>query len=211
MLLASHVRATADRTGRAVLSAEVMAALRAVPRHRFVAPHLRDAAYDDRPLPIAAGKTLSQPFIVALMSDLLDLEPHHRVLEIGTGCGYQTAVLARLATSVDSVELNGALSASAARTLRALGVANVHLHVANGWHGWVAGAPYDRVILTAAPAHLPRALVTQLRPGGCLVAPVGPAHAQQLVRVTLGADGSLDTQAVLAVRFSALDAPPRDA
>jgi protein-L-isoaspartate(D-aspartate) O-methyltransferase len=193
---------TAAATGLAAPGARVQAALAAVPRHAFVPEELQDFAYDDRPLPIGEDQTISQPYIVALMSALLDLQGDERVLEIGTGCGYQTAVLARLAREVHSIEIVPSLARDAAARLAALGVANVHLHEGDGHAGWPPGAPYDRVVITAAPRSVPMGLVDQLKPGGRMVLPMGPhGEAQELCVLDKRADGSLDLRPTIGVRF----------
>ena len=166
---------------------------------------LQPLAYEDCPLPIGCGKTISQPFIVAVMTDLLDLRPTDTVLEIGTGLGYQTAVLAQLAQRVYSVERIDALAAQARRRLALQGYANIEIRVGNGCAGWPEHAPFDRIIVTAAPELIPLALLDQLAPGGRLVIPAGLAHAQQLLRVDKDAGGRLSTQEILAVQFSLLE------
>jgi protein-L-isoaspartate(D-aspartate) O-methyltransferase len=193
---------TAGSTGIERAGAAVRDALAAVPRHAFVPRELVDAAYDNRPLPIGHGQTISQPFIVALMTELAGLGPDDTALEIGTGCGYQTAVLARIARHVHSVEIVPALSAGARERLDALGIANVTLHVGDGHAGWPDAAPYDAVLVTAAPPDVPPALLDQLRVGGRLVLPLGEPHgAQDLCVVEKRADGSTALQRKLAVQF----------
>lgn len=193
---------TTAATGLASPGPHVRAALAGVPRHAFVPEELQEQAYEDRPLPIGEGQTISQPYIVALMSALLDLHGGERVLEIGTGCGYQTAVLARLAREVHSVEIVPSLAREAAARLAALGVANVHLHEGDGHAGWPAGAPYDRIVVTAAPRSVPMGLVDQLAPGGRMVLPMGPhGEQQELYVLDKRADGTLDLRPTIAVRF----------
>src|SRR5688572_26909961 len=184
---------------RDVADARVLDAMRSVPRHRFVPADLAAFAYDDRPLPIGHGQTISQPYIVAYMTELLALEPHHRVLEIGTGSAYQTAVLAELAAEVWSLEVVPALAASAKTTLDRLGYRNVHLREGSGWDGWPEAAPFDRIIVTAAPDEVPTALREQLAPGGVMVVPVGSAE-QRIVRIERTA-GGFDQTELLPVRF----------
>lgn len=181
-----------DIAARGVRDPRVLAAMRAVPRERFVPEARRDEACADHPLPIGAGQTISQPYIVALMSEALQLRGHERVLEIGTGSGYAAAVLARLAAEVHSVERIPGLAEGARRVLAALGVANVQVHVGDGTLGWPAAAPYDAIVVTAAGPQLPPALRAQLAPGGRLVMPVGASHGwQDLLRLTRAAgDGS---------------------
>ncbi len=187
---------------RGVSDRNVLAALRGVPRHRFVPPSQVRQAYNDHPLPIGNGQTISQPYIVAFMSELLDLRKSHKVLEIGTGCGYQAAVLSLLASEVYSIEIVEELGVQARERLRTLGYDNVEVKIGNGYAGWPEQAPFDRIILTAAPSELPQALVDQLKPGGRLVAPVGPVHGnQELVVVTKDAQGKVRREPVLPVRF----------
>lgn len=191
--------------GKAALDRRVMDALARVPRHAFVPLELQPLAYEDCPLPIGCGKTISQPYIVAVMTDLLDLRPTDTVLEIGTGLGYQTAVLAQLAQRVYSVERIDALAAQARRRLALQGYINIEIRVGNGCAGWPEHAPFDRIIVTAAPELIPLALLDQLAPGGRLVLPAGLAHAQQLLRVDKDAGGRLSTQEILPVQFSLLE------
>lgn len=169
------------REGRS-LSPRVLEAMRAVPRHFFVPQASLREAYADAPHPIGLGQTISQPTIVAIMTDALELEGHERVLEVGTGCGYQTAVLSRLAREVASVEILEALATQASSRLAALGCTNVTLRVGSGYDGWSERAPFDRIILTAAPPALPARLPLQLVDGGMIVAPVGSGDAQRLFR-----------------------------
>ena len=191
--------------GKAALDRRVMDALAEVPRHEFVPLELQPYAYADTPLPIGFGKTISQPFIVALMTDLLDLAPTDRVLEIGTGMGYQSALLARLARRVYSMELIEELAQQAAQRLARQGHRNVEIRIGNGCRGWPEEAPFDKLIVTAAPQLIPPALLYQLKPGGRMVIPAGLPDAQQLVLVTKDADGLVSTQEILAVQFSPLE------
>jgi protein-L-isoaspartate(D-aspartate) O-methyltransferase len=161
----------------------VLDAMRAVPRHLFVPEAARHAAYDDRALPIAEGQTISQPYMVAVMTQALDPAPDHRVLEIGTGSGYQTAILARLAAGVHSIERHPALAALARRTLDAMGATNVVIHVGDGTEGLPEHAPFDRILVTAGAPSVPESLQRQLAPGGRLVIPVGPASFQHLITI----------------------------
>lgn len=198
----AEARATYRFTGSKAFSSRVMDAMRNVPRHRFVPPELRASAYDNRPLPIGHGQTISQPYIVALMSDLLALEPHHRVLEIGTGCGYQTAVLAKLAAEVYSIEVVKPLAEIAARRLQELGYHNAHTRIGDGYYGWPEHAPYDGIIVTAAGPQVPEALPEQLKPGGRMVIPIGtPYSNQNLLLITKDTDGDLHERTVLPVAF----------
>lgn len=196
-------------TGRAVLSAPVLRAISQVPREAFVAPGDRAVSYDNRPLGIGHGQTISQPFIVALMSELLDLEPGNRVLEIGTGCGYQSAVLAELAKEVFSLELVPELAAAAQRRLHHLGYDRVRVREGDGFHGWPEEAPFDAIIVTAAPADLPPALPQQLATRGRLVIPIGPRGDNQMLwRCVKQPDGSLEMQQKLPVAFVPMLAGP---
>ena len=200
--ISDQVRATSGWTGRERLAPRVMKAFAEVPRENFVGDSDYDCAYLNRPLRIGFGQTISQPFIVALMTDLLDPEPTDRVLEIGTGCGYQTAVLARLVAQVFSIEVVPELMEMAGARLAALNCTNVNLRLGDGFQGWPEEAPYDGIIVTAAPPSLPQALVDQLKPGGRLIIPIGRTHDQQtLNRVLKQADGRLSTQACLPVAF----------
>jgi protein-L-isoaspartate(D-aspartate) O-methyltransferase len=191
--------------GKAALDRRVMEALAKVPRHEFVPLELQSVAYHDGPLPIGFGKTISQPFIVAVMTDLLDLRPSDIVLEIGTGLGYQTAVLAQLAQRVFSVELIEELAVQARRRLAQQAYTNIKIRVGNGCAGWPEQAPFDRIIVTAAPELIPVALLDQLAPGGRMVVPAGLPDAQQLLLVQKDSDGTLSTREILPVRFSLLD------
>ncbi len=186
---------------RDIRDARVLAAMAAVPRHRFVPERLQAEAYADGPLPIGQGQTISQPYIVALMTEMLALRPTDRVLEIGTGCGYQTAVLAALVHEVCTVERVEALARAAAARLAALGVAQVALRVGDGRGGWAERAPFDGIMVTAAPEQLPAALAAQLAPGGRLVIPLGGRQLQWLHRFTREADGSLRDEESIPVRF----------
>lgn len=173
---------------RDVVDERVLAAMRRVPRHEFVPPSLQDAAYDDGPLPIGHGATVSQPYIVALMTQHARVEPGQRVLDVGTGSGYQAAVLAALGACVYGVEIVPALATAAAERLARLGYAAT-IRAGNGWEGWAEHAPYDAIVVAAAPPEVPPALVEQLAVGGRLVLPVGRRFDQQLVIVTRTASG----------------------
>jgi protein-L-isoaspartate(D-aspartate) O-methyltransferase len=169
---------------RGIHDARVLAALERVPRHEFVSEPYRDQAYDDNPLPIGNAQTISQPYIVALMLELLALNPHDIVLEVGTGSGYQTALLAELAARVDSVERYPGLAAAAQSVLQRLGYTNFEIRVGDGSLGMPDHAPFDAIIVSAATPQLPQALFDQLREGGRLVVPIGPVDAQQLQQIT---------------------------
>ncbi len=186
---------------RGIRDPQLMRVLETVPRERFVAPEYRALAYADQTLPIACGQSISQPVVVALMTELLDLQPHHSVLEVGTGSGYHAAILSRLAGRVVTVERFRGLARSAAERLKELGFDNVEVRLADGAFGDPARAPFDRIVVTAAVAALPPALVAQLLPGGVLVAPIGPAEGpQRLTRFERTAAG-LTQRDVLPVRF----------
>jgi len=205
----AEMRATADWTGRAALAPRVRAALAAVPRHAFLPPEEQASAYDNYPRPIGYGQTISQPYIVALMTELLDPAPGDRVLEVGTGSGYQAAVLSRLVAEVYTVETVPELADAARDRLARMGYANVHVRLGDGASGWPAFAPYDGVIVTAAAPEIPPALLDQLAPGGRMVIPVGaPYAAQELVRVAKDAAGETDRRVVLPVAFVPLVAGP---
>ena len=205
--IAAEAAATAAHTGRAAFSAEVMKVLGSVPRHEFVPVELQPYAYLNRPLPIGFEKTISQPYIVALMTDLLALEPSHVVLEIGAGAGYQAAVAAQLAKQVYSVEIIEELAGGAERRLERLGYTNVEIRVANGYYGWVEHAPYDAIVVTAACELIPPPLLAQLKPGGRMVIPTGIPAKQSLMYVERSSSGQLSTREVLPVRFSELEDP----
>lgn len=196
------VRESASYTGRAQLSERVMSAMASVPREEFVLPAYRHLAYDNTPLPIEAGQTISQPLIVALMTDLLDPQPSDVVLEVGTGSGYQAAVLAGLVERVYSVEIVEELAVSAAAVLDRLGYDNVTVRAGDGYAGWPEHAPFDSIIVTAAAAHLPPPLLKQLKTGGKLVIPVGEEHGyQELLLIETGENGEIRERSVLPVRF----------
>ena len=191
--------------GKAALDERVMATLGKVPRHEFVPVELQPFAYANVPLPIGFGKTISQPFIVALMSDLLAIDAGDSVLEIGTGLGYQAAVLAELARKVYSVEILEELADQAKQRLRRQKYTNIELKIGNGYYGWPEHAPYDKIIVTAAPDLIPPPLFDQLKPGGKMVIPAGLADAQRLVLVEKGIDGALTATESLPVRFTQLE------
>ena len=199
-----HGQAAAGERGGIALSPRVLEAMGTVPRHEYVPAEVAELAYADSPLPIGHGKTISQPFIVALMVELLDIQPEDRVLEVGTGLGYHAAVLAALADAVYTVELIPELAEAAARSFARTGVANVSVRAGDGGRGWKEHAPFDKISAAAAPEHIPPALLEQLRPGGRLVLPLGPFDEQTLVLVTSNEEGETRTTRILPVRFSTL-------
>jgi protein-L-isoaspartate(D-aspartate) O-methyltransferase len=191
--------------GKAALDERVMTAMCNVPRHEFVPLELQSYAYTNVPLPIGFNKTISQPFIVALMTDLLDVSANDAVLEIGTGLGYQTAILAQLARKVYSIEIIDELGQQAKQRLRREGCTNVELKIANGYHGWSEHAPFDKVIVTAAADLVPAPLIHQLKNGGKMVIPAGLPDAQQLVLVDKEVNGRVTMREILPVLFSQLE------
>ena len=200
--IAAEYRETADLTGKPEMSPRVRAAMAAVPREAFVPVTATDRAYINAPLPIGFGQTISQPYIVAIMTDLLELTPESKVLEIGTGCGYQAAVLAELAGQVFTIETVPELATEAERRLKDLGYANVQVKCGDGSLGWPEEAPFDAIIATAAADEIPPALIEQLKPGGRMVIPVGPAfHGQDLLVVTKDETGKIHERPVLPVAF----------
>jgi protein-L-isoaspartate(D-aspartate) O-methyltransferase len=204
-VIAIHADLMSEEIGKATLDERVLAAMQHVPRHQFVPPQLAALAYHDTPLPIGFDKTISQPFIAALMIDLLAPEVHEEVLEVGTGLGYQAALLAELAAQVWSVEIVEEFVSEAKARLRHLGCANVEVRVGDGSKGWAEHAPFDKILVTAAAERVPKALVDQLRPGGRMVLPVGPPEAQELTVVEKDMSGEIKTRAVIPVRFTQLE------
>jgi protein-L-isoaspartate(D-aspartate) O-methyltransferase len=200
--LVEDVRAYASYAGDEPFSDEVLTVLGRVERHRFVPAGQARYAYENRPLPIGHGQTISQPYIVALMTDLLGLDAGDVVLEVGTGSGYQAAVAAELAQHVYSIEIIEALAASAAQRLQHLGYDNVTTRLGDGYYGWEAQAPFDAIIVTAAASHVPPPLIEQLKPGGRMVIPVGARFMTQLLLLLeKGEDGEIVTRQIGAVRF----------
>jgi len=191
--------------GKAALGERVMATLGKVPRHEFVPVELQPFAYANVPLPIGFGKTISQPFIVGLMTDLLAIDAGDAVLEIGTGLGYQAAVLAELAQKIYSVEILEELANQAKQRLRQQKYTNIEFKIGNGYYGWPEHAPYDKIIVTAAPDLIPPPLIEQLKPGGKMVIPAGLAEAQRLLLVEKDVTGALRTTEILPVRFTQLE------
>jgi protein-L-isoaspartate(D-aspartate) O-methyltransferase len=185
---------------RGVADERVLSAMRKVPRHEFVPEERRESAYEDRPLPIGYGQTISQPYVVAAMSEILRLDGSERVLEVGTGSGYQAAVLSVLAREVYSIEIVEPLATRARDDLARLGYANVHVRFGDGYRGWPEVAPFDAIILTAAPDHVPEPLVAQLAAGGRMVLPLG-SWSQDLVLLTKDGEGEVHRQVLFGVRF----------
>jgi len=196
---------------RGVTDEQVLAAMRKVPRHEFVPERWVDSAYDDGPLPIGYDQTISQPYIVALMTELLQLTPQSKVLEVGTGSGYQAAVLAEIAREVYSIEIIEPLAASAAERLKRLGYNKVQVKLGDGYLGWLEHAPFDAIIVTAGAAHVPPPLIEQLKPGGRMVIPIGEVPGQQsLLLVEKSATGKVTQQRVAPVAFVPLTRAPKE-
>ena len=200
-----HADLMQDELGKSALDARVLSAMLHVPRHLFVPEQLVSMAYDDRPLPIGFQKTISQPLMCALMTDALALDAHDVVLEIGTGLGYQTAILAELALRIWSVEIVEELAESARSRLAQLGCGNVEIRVGDGSRGWAEHAPFDKILVAAAHEEVPAPLLEQLRPGGRLVMPLGPEDAQELTLVIKDAGGDLQHLEFMPVRFTRLE------
>ena len=197
-----HAQSATDALGRDHIDPAVLRVMGQLPRHAFVPSNMEDQAYDDRPLPIGYGQTISQPFIVALMTDLLALEPDDVVLEVGTGSGYQAAVLALLVDQVHSIEIIPGLAESATDLLHTLGFANVETHQGDGYYGVAAAAPFDAIVVTAAATSVPPPLIAQLKPGGRMVIPVGSSFSlQHLMIVEKDPSGRVRTRQTLPVRF----------
>ena len=200
--------ATAAETGRSTLDPRVLDAMGRVPREEFVPPKQAGSAYKSRPLSIGHGQTISQTFSVALMTELLNLNPADAVLEVGTGSGYQAAVLSLLAREVYTIEIIPALGNAAAATLERLGYANIKTTIGDGYQGWPTYAPFDAIIVTAAPDHIPSALVEQLKPEGRMIIPVGGARDQALKIITKNPDGTTTTTDTVPVSFVPLKREP---
>ena len=201
-LIEADVRHTSEYLKQSSLDTRVLDAMAKVPRHEFVPPHLLDKAYQNRPLPIGHGQTISQPYIVAIMTDLLDIEPGQRILEVGTGSGYQAAVLAEVGARVWSIEIITELGEQAQARLRRLGYDKVEVRLGDGYYGWPEHADFDAIIVTAAASHIPPPLLQQLKPGGKMIIPVGsPFSTQQLILITRGENDEFITRQILPVRF----------
>lgn len=193
---------------RGVRDEAVLEAMRAVPRHRLVPEDVRPYSYEDTPLPIGFGQTISQPYIVALMTELAQVKPGQRVLEVGTGSGYQAAVLAQMGAEVYTIEIVEPLAERAARDLASLGYTNVHVRAGDGYLGWPEAAPFDAVIVTAGATHVPQPLIDQLKPGGRMVIPVGETlHTQSLRLLVKQAEGRIVERDLLPVRFVPMTGP----
>jgi protein-L-isoaspartate(D-aspartate) O-methyltransferase len=207
--LIAAIRANTDQVaaqiGKAALDKRVLSAMAKVPRHEFVPIEVQPYAYLNMPLPIGFDKTISQPLMVAVMTDLLELKPDDVVLEIGTGLGYQAAVLAELAGRVYSVEIIDELAQRAVQRLKRQGYTNIEVHVGNGYSGWPEHAPFDKLIVTAAPDLIPLPLINQLKAGGRMVIPVGLPNAQQLVVAEKDLNGRVKTKEIMRVMFSLLE------
>lgn len=191
--------------GKSSFDARVIEVMGRIPRHEFVPVELQAYSYINSPLPVGYGKTVSQPFIIALMTDLLEPHAGDTVLEVGAGVGYQAAILSELVKQVYSIELIEELALETRRRLRRLGYRNIEVGVGNGYYGWSEHAPFDKIMVTAAPDLIPPPLISQLKPGGRIVIPTGIPDKQQLVVLEKSADGKLTTREVLAVRFSELE------
>lgn len=198
----SEVKYTSAYIGKSELDPGVMKAMASVPRDKFVPANIHYAAYDNHALPIGHGQTISQPYIVALMTDLLEVEPDHIILEIGTGSGYQSAILSLLCKKVYTVELIPELNQEATKLLNELGYDNIETRLGNGYHGWPEHAPYDGIIVTAAATHIPQTLIDQLKLGGRLVIPIGlPYSPQELMLVKKDGQGNIEVKDILSVAF----------
>lgn len=192
---------TSQIIDRGITNPDVLRAMRKVPRHLFVPESYRASAYADRPLPIGEGQTISQPYIVAFMTEALRPGPKDRVLEIGTGSGYQAAILAEIVREVYSIEIVEVLGKRAERILTDLGYSNIHIKIGDGYKGWPEKAPFDAIIVTCAPEEIPQPLIEQLREGGRIIIPVGSAEAVQRLIVGIKKEGRIQTEEAMLVRF----------
>lgn len=201
-IIEQDVRDTSLYLDKETLDPKVMAAMAKVPRHEYVPFLQRHNAYENRPLPIGYGQTISQPYIVAIMTDLLKPQSHHRVLEVGTGSGYQAAILAELVATIYSIEIIKPLGEKATERLQRLGYKNAQVRVGDGYYGWEEHAPFDAIIVTAAASHIPPPLIAQLKPGGRMMIPVGSRFlVQQLLLLEKDMDGKVTTRQILPVAF----------
>jgi protein-L-isoaspartate(D-aspartate) O-methyltransferase len=201
-IIKDDVAMTSDFLDQGSLDERVLDAIGKVPRHEFVPENQRPYAYENRPLPIGYGQTISQPYIVAIMTDLLKPKKTDRVLEIGTGSGYQAAILAELVDSVYTIEIVEELGQQAAEDLKRTGYTNVHTRIGDGYYGWETEAPFDGIVVTAVASHIPPPLIKQLKSGGRMIIPVGAQFmTQYLVLVTKDIDSKITTQQILPVRF----------
>ena len=207
-VIAAQAVFSAGETGKAAIAPRVLEAMAKLPRHEFVPAEVRPYAYADSPLPIGCSKTISQPFIVALMTDLLDLKPEDRVLEIGTGLGYHAAILSELVQRVYSVEIIEELAQQAKQRLARQRCANVELRLGNGYYGWPEQAPFNKVLVAAGVELVPPPLLQQLKPGGRMIIPTGLPDSQQLMLVEKDAGGRVKMKEILRVRFSLLEGEP---
>ncbi len=205
-VIALHAQFAREHLGKDTLDPRVLKAMATVPRHDFVPAEIRPYAYADQPLPIGWNKTISQPFIAAVMTDLLGLEPSDTVLEVGAGLGYHAAVLAEIVGKVYSVEIVEELATAAKRNLARHGYKNVRLRIGDGTRGWPEFAPFDKIVVAAGSELIPPMLLQQLKPGGRMVLPTGTAEAQELTVVTKDAAGKVATRGVMPVRFAMLEA-----
>jgi len=204
-MIGIHTDLMSDELGKSAFSERVLSAMVSVPRHLFVPAPLSQVAYEDTPLPIGFNKTISQPFITALMTDLLEPQQNDAVLEVGTGLGYHAMLLAELVARVYSVEVVEEFANEAETRLRQIGCFNVEIRVGDGSRGWSDHAPYDKIVVTAAAEKPPAALVQQLKPGGRMVLPMGADESQVLVVVDKGADGKIQVHESIPVRFTRLE------
>lgn len=200
--IADDVRETSAYIDREALTDQVMQVMGRVPRHEFLPDDVKPLAYENRPLPIGYGQTISQPYIVALMTELLEPKAGHKVLEIGTGSGYQAAILAELTSQVFTIEIIEELGKQAVERFQRLGTENIEIRIGDGYYGWPEQAPFDAIVVTAATDHIPPPLIKQLKPGGRMIIPVGGKfQVQQLVLVEKTSEGKTITQQILPVRF----------
>jgi len=204
-VIAAHAVIAREQIGKDTLDERVLRAMARVPRHQFVPVEFTPYAYADHPLPIGFDKTMSQPFIIALMTDLLEIQPADSVLEIGTGLGYHAAILAELAAKLYTVEIVEELAEQAERRLEPLGYANIQARVGNGEYGWPQKAPFDKILVCAASELIPAQLISQLKAGGRMVVPTGMPDAQSLLLVQRTPEGRIKTKEILPVRFALLE------